>query len=252
MLGKERIDSLNPEQQAFARDEDDGLSLQGIVEKYKPTILVGVTAVGGLFTEDLIRAMAAGVERPIVFPLSNPTVKAECTAEQAFEWTDGQCVFASGSPFDPVEMEDGTIKYTSQCNNSKLYLDFNILVLHLTTCSHSYVCSILIVYVFPGIGLGATICGAKRITDRMLYIAAKALAECVPKDVMERGQVFPHISNIRAVSHRIAVAVIEEAIRDGLATRLTADERADLDSTVASKMYYPEYVPLVEKGTFVS
>ena len=100
-------------------------------------------------------------------------------------------------------------------------------------------------------GLGATICGATRVTDRMLYVAAKALAECVPPDVMERGQVFPPISSIRQVSHRIAVAVIEEAIRDGLATKISPDDAQNLDEFVARKMYYPEYVPLIEKGTFV-
>jgi malate dehydrogenase (oxaloacetate-decarboxylating)(NADP+) len=107
-----------------------------------------------------------------------------------------------------------------------------------------------VVYVFPGIGLGASICGAKQVTDRMLYIAAKALAECVPTDVMERGQVFPHISAIRQVSHRIAVAVIEEALRDGLATKISPEDAEDLNGFVARKMYYPEYVPLIEKGTF--
>jgi malate dehydrogenase (oxaloacetate-decarboxylating)(NADP+) len=113
---------------------------------------VGVTAVGGIFTEELIKEMASHVERPIIFPLSNPTTKAECTAEQAFEWTDGKCVFASGSPFDPVEMDDGRVFSTSQCNN---------------------------MYVFPGLGLGATLCGAKKVTDRMLYIAAKGMSNSI-------------------------------------------------------------------------
>jgi len=118
LLGKERIGSLSPEQQNFVRNEDSGLSLQGVVDKYHPTILIGVTAFGGLFTEELIRSMAKHVDRPIVFPLSNPTTKAECTAEQAFQWTDGRCVFASGSPFSPVVM-NGTTYYPSQCNNSR-------------------------------------------------------------------------------------------------------------------------------------
>lgn len=118
-MGTERIDSLNDEQSVFARKENGGFSLKEVVDTYKPTILIGVTAVGGLFTEDLIRSMAAHQERPIVFPLSNPTTKSECTAEQAFEWTDGRCVFASGSPFDPVVMGDDRTYYTSQCNNSK-------------------------------------------------------------------------------------------------------------------------------------
>jgi hypothetical protein len=119
LLGKERIDSLVAEQKTFAREEDNGLSLKDVVGKYHPTILIGVTAVGGLFTEDVIREMGQHVEKPIIFPLSNPTTKAECTAEQAFEWTDGRCIFASGSPFDPVEMDNGKTYYTSQCNNSK-------------------------------------------------------------------------------------------------------------------------------------
>jgi malic enzyme len=108
------------------------------------------------------------------------------------------------------------------------------------------------VYVFPGVGLGVTVCGAKKVTDRMLYIAAKALAECVPQEVLDRGQIFPHISNIRMVSRRIAVAVVKEAIRDGLATKMTEEDKQDVDAFVARKMYYPEYVPLVEKGTFHS
>ena len=119
MIGKERIDELAPEQKPFAREEDDGMPLVDVIKKHKPTILLGVTAVGGLFTEEIVKELASHVERPIVFPLSNPTTKAECTAEQAFEWTNGNCIFASGSPFDPVEMDDGRTLYPSQCNNSK-------------------------------------------------------------------------------------------------------------------------------------
>ena len=140
------MDELNAEQQQFARDEDNELPLIDVVKKFKPTILLGVTAFGGLFTEDLIREMATHVDKPIIFPLSNPTIKSECTAAQAYEWTNGNLVFASGSPFDPVDIGDGK-KYTvSQCNN---------------------------MYIFPGLGLGASLCGAKKVTDRMLYLGAK-------------------------------------------------------------------------------
>lgn len=191
-----------------------------VVKQHKPTILVGVTAVGGLFTEDLIREMSANCERPIIFPLSNPTTKAECTAEQAYEWTDGRCIFASGSPFDTVEMDDGRVFHPSQCNN---------------------------MHIFPGLGLGVTVCGAKKVTNRMLYIAAEALANFVPEEDVREGKVFPPLTRIREVSHRIAVAVVKEAIREGLATRVSAQDKEDLDSFVARKMYYPEYVPLVEK-----
>lgn len=220
LLGKERSDQLNNEQRQFARNEDNGLSLMDVVKKHKPTILVGVTAVGGLFTEELVREMGACCERPIIFPLSNPTTKAECTAEQAYEWTDGRCIFASGSPFDAVELEDGRTFYSSQCNN---------------------------MHIFPGIGLGATVCGAQKITNRMLYIAAEALAKFVPEEDVKVGKVFPPLTRIREVSHRIAVAIVKEAIQDGLAKKVSAVDAENLDDFVASKMYYPEYVPLVSR-----
>lgn len=220
LIGKERLPDLSPEQAEFVRDSDNGMPLLDVVSKYKPTMLLGMTAVGGLFKEDIIREMAAHCDKPIIFPLSNPTTNAECTAEQAFEWTDGRCIFASGSPFDPVEMDDGRIFYPTQCNN---------------------------MYVFPGIGLGATVSGAKMVTDRMLYIAAEALANYVSPEEHAQGKVFPHISNIREVSHRIAVAVAEEAIRVGLSTRLKESDLENLPEIMTSKMYYPEYVPLIEK-----
>ena len=186
------------------------------------TILLGMTTVGGLFNESVVKEMASNVDRPIIFPLSNPTTNAECTAEQAFEWTDGKCIFAAGSPFDPVTMEDGRTFYPTQCNN---------------------------MYVFPGIGLGATVCGAKTVTDRMLYVAAEALANFVTEEELAEGKVFPHIAKIREVSHRVAVAVIREAAKEGQATKLTEKDMANLEEFVAKKMYDPEYVPLIEKRT---
>eukprot|EP00536_Pseudo-nitzschia_multiseries_P012549 jgi/Psemu1/298150/fgenesh1_pm.485_\ len=206
----------------YARDDDNNLPLIDVVRKYKPTIILGVTAVGGIFTEELVKEMASHVDKPIIFPLSNPTVKAECTAEDAYAWTNGNLVFASGSPFDPVDMGDGRVFNISQCNN---------------------------MYIFPGLGLGASLCGAKKVTDRMLYLAAKALAECLTPEEAADGQVFPHISKIRSVSHKVAVAVVEEAIETGVATRISADDRKDISAFVSSKMYFPEYVPLIEKRT---
>jgi len=154
---------------------------------------MGVTTVGGLFKDEIIREMAKHCARPIIFPLSNPTSSAECTAAQAYEWTDGKCVFASGSPFDPVTI-DGK-KYTpTQCNN---------------------------MFVFPGIGLGATLCGAKNVTDRMLYIAAEALANFVSDKDLSDGKVFPPVHRIRDVSKAVAVAVIKEAVDKKLASKMT-------------------------------
>ncbi len=94
------------------------MPLYEVIKKYKPTMLLGMTGAGGLFTEAIVSEMAKHCERPVIFPLSNPTIKAECSAEQAFEWTKGKCIFASGSPFDPVTL-DGQVYYPTQCNNSK-------------------------------------------------------------------------------------------------------------------------------------
>lgn len=118
LLGVEQNESLSPEQRDFTRELDGGMPLEDVVKKYKPTMLLGMTGVGGLFKEEIVREMAANCERPVLFPLSNPTIKAECTAEQAFEWTNGKCIFASGSPFDPVSMNGKTF-YPTQCNNSE-------------------------------------------------------------------------------------------------------------------------------------
>ncbi|GMI06275.1 hypothetical protein TrVE_jg13520 [Triparma verrucosa] len=218
LLTKDRTD-LNTEQAFFARDEGKGMGLEEIAAEYKPTILLGLTACGGLFKENLIRTMSANCEKPIIFPLSNPTSSAECTAEQAYEWSNGTCVFASGSPFDPVE-RDGKTYYPTQCNN---------------------------MFIFPGLGLGASLCGAKKVTDKMLYESAVALANFVTEEELEQGKVFPRVSQIRAVSKAVACSVIREAWKDGITTRVKEKEMSDLENFVDSKMYDPVYVPIVEK-----
>lgn len=219
LLGVENHDNLSPEQRDFTREEDGGMPLDEVVKKYKPTMLLGMTGVGGLFKEEIIRDMAAHCEHPVIFPLSNPTIKAECTAEQAFQWTDGKCIFASGSPFAPVSMDEKTF-YPTQCNN---------------------------MYIFPGLGLGATLCGAERVSDKMLYVAAEALANFVTDEDLEVGKVFPPLNQIRDVSRRVAVAVIRQAMEEGQATKLRGKDIEDLELFVEKKMYDPVYVPLVEK-----
>ena len=168
--------------------------------------------------------MASHVSRPIIFPLSNPTSSAECTAVDAYDWTDGKVVFASGSPFPPV-VHKGRTYTPTQCNN---------------------------MFVFPGIGLGTTVCGAAKVTDKMLYVAAEALAGFVTKEELEEGKIFPKVQDIRAVSHAVACAVIREAVQAGLSSKIrntgaTKEHLDDLENYVWSKMYDPQYVPIVEK-----
>jgi len=217
LLGLERGDSLVNEQRTFARTKDDRLSLENVMKKYKPTILLGMTTVGGLFNETLIKTMAQNCARPIIFPLSNPTTKSECTAEQAYRWTDGKCIFASGSPFPSLNYKN-KIFHPSQCNN---------------------------MYIFPGLGFGATLSGCSKITDEMLYIAAEALANSTTSEDLDTGRVFPPLHKIRDVSHQIAVAVVKEALRTGQASKM--NDKNDISSFVKDKMYIPTYVPLIEK-----
>ncbi|CAH0485428.1 unnamed protein product [Peronospora farinosa] len=219
LLGESR-ESLNSGQQFFSRkDIADKTSLVDVIRQAKPTMLMGLSAAAGAFTQEAIEEMAKHVEQPIVFPLSNPTSVAECTAEQAFEWTNGKCVFASGSPFPPV-MYNGTQHNISQCNN---------------------------MFIFPGVGLAASVIQATRVTDGMLYSAAKALSQCMTPEEIATGQVFPSVENIREVSLKVATAVCKTALEEDVAGLQPIIRRgATLEDYVASKMYYPTYHVLVE------
>jgi len=146
----------------FAQDRAPLPDLCAAIEDFKPTALIGASGKGGLFTESVLRTMARLNERPIVFALSNPTSKAECTAGQAYAWTDGRAVFASGSPFDPVPF-GGRVHAPGQGNNS---------------------------FVFPGVGLGLLICGARRVTDEMFFAARRRLPRRFPKPIWDRAEFF--------------------------------------------------------------
>jgi malate dehydrogenase (oxaloacetate-decarboxylating)(NADP+) len=150
--------------------------------------------------------------RPILLPLSNPTANAECSAEQAYTWSDGQALFASGSPFPPVRHE-GRIFVPGQCNN---------------------------MFIFPGMGLGAIACRTRRVTDRMFYAAAETLANQVSDDSLAAGCLLPDLKLIREISAQVAVAVCEQACAEGLAER---PRRDDLEEHVRRRMYYPCYRP---------
>ena len=217
-------DALVKEVRVFADSFDApgtrGDSLKEVIEATKPTMLIGLSTVGGLFTEDIVKTFHDGVkpDRPIVMPLSNPTASAECSAADAIAWTDGAAVFASGSPFPPVEYGGKTYQ-TSQCNN---------------------------MFVFPGVGLGATVAECTVVSDNMLHAAAEACANSVSDDEMARGQVFPDVARIRDVSLNVAVAVIESALKDGYVRSKPILDGADVRTFVQSKSYFPAYVPIVQ------
>jgi malate dehydrogenase (oxaloacetate-decarboxylating)(NADP+) len=183
----------------------------GAVRALRPTAIIGVGAVPGAFTEAVVREMARINERPIVFALSNPTSKAECSALQAYEWSEGRALFASGSPFDPVTLPDGRRFVPRQGNNS---------------------------YIFPGLGLALVIVGATRVTDAMFLTAARTLADCTTDADLAQGSLYPPLAGVRAVSARIAVAVAAIAFRDGLAQGERPDDLVEL---VHREMYDPRY-----------
>jgi malate dehydrogenase (oxaloacetate-decarboxylating)(NADP+) len=180
------------------------------IRALEPTAIVGVAAVGGTFTREVVSEMARVNERPIVFALSNPTSKSECTAAQAYEWSDGRALFASGSPFDPVTC-GGKSFVPRQGNNS---------------------------YIFPGVGLGAIACRARRVTDEMFLAAARTLADLVNEADLAQGSLYPPLSRVRDVSASIATAVAEIAFRNGLAS---VARPADLAAHVRAHMYDPSY-----------
>jgi malate dehydrogenase (oxaloacetate-decarboxylating)(NADP+) len=201
---------LAAHKQPYAHGHAPAASLLEAIKALRPTAIIGVAAVGGAFTEEVLRSMTEFNKRPIVFALSNPTSKSECTATQAYRWTDGRALFACGSPFDPVTL-NGRSYVPRQGNNS---------------------------YIFPGVGLGVIVSGATRVTDEMFMAAARTLADQVTQADLDQGSLFPPLANIREVSAHIATAVARVAFRDKLAR---VPEPADLLGFVKSKMYEPRY-----------
>jgi malate dehydrogenase (oxaloacetate-decarboxylating)(NADP+) len=205
----ERTD-LPPFARAYAQAAPAGGTLQETVERLRPTVLIGVSGQPRLFTEPVLRAMAAGARRPVVLALSNPTSRSECTADEAYRFTGGGATFGSGSPFGPVEL-DGRRLEPSQANNA---------------------------YIFPGVGLGVTAAGATRVTDRMFLAAAEALAGLATDARLESGAVFPPLAAIRDVSVSVGAAVARVATEDGLATR---ELPPDTEAHLRAIMYQPRY-----------
>ena len=195
---------------AFAQDRAHTFETEAVIDDFAPTAIIGASGVGARFNEVMLSAMARINDRPIVFALSNPTSKAECTAEQAFAWTQGRVVFASGSPFPPVT-HDGRIYSPAQGNNF---------------------------YVFPGVGLGLLLAGATQVSDEMFLAAAHALADCVSAADLEQGRLFPPASSMRDVAVAVAAAVASVAHEQGSATCPPVE---DFLAAAASFMYEPRY-----------
>jgi len=206
--GRER---LKPHTLPYAHPHAEIGDLVTAIEALRPTVLIGATGRPGIFTQEALEAVARVNERPIVFALSNPTSRSEATAEEAYRYTQGRAVFASGSPFDPVTLEGNRTFVPGQSNN---------------------------VYIFPGIGLGVMACRIRRVTDAMFRAAAAAVAEAVPEERLESGALFPELDTIRQVSVAIAVAISRIAFEEGLTE---IEEPRDLRAHVESAMYRPSY-----------
>jgi len=209
LVVKSRAD-LSVEKRQYAQDHAPVGDLLAAVKALRPTAIIGVAAAGGTFTGEVLREMALINKRPIVFALSNPTSKSECTAEEAYRHTGGRALFACGSPFDRVTVNGRTF-VPRQGNNS---------------------------YIFPGVGLGAIASGARRITDEMFMAAAHTLAHDVTESDLEQGSLYPALPRIREVSAHIGTAVARVAYRNGLAAER---EPEDIPAHVTSQMYDPHY-----------
>jgi malic enzyme len=194
---------------AYGFPPADRHDLESVVRHVAPTVLIGTTGVAGAFTETAIREMAARSPAPIVMPLSNPTAKTEATPAEVFAWSDGRAIVATGSPFDPV-LVNGRQRLVGQANN---------------------------VFIFPGVGLGAIIAGAREVTDRMFAVAATILAGLVTTDRLAQGAIYPRLADLRRISRAIAIAVAREAVDSGVARTVAAD----LEPTVDAAMWTPAY-----------
>ena len=201
---------LGEEQRAYAHEHAPLDDFAAAVNALRPTAIIGAAGVGGTFTKAVIGSMARINRRPIVFALSNPTSKSECTAEQAYAWSAGRALFACGSPFDAVTFK-GKTYVPRQSNNS---------------------------YIFPGVGLGVIASGARRVTDEMFLAAARALARQTSKADLAQGSLYPPLARIRDVSAHIAAAVAGVAYEQ----RLTPTRRPpNLLARIRAQMYDPRY-----------
>jgi malic enzyme len=197
---------------AFAEEHDllDDRSLEALVAAYRPTVLIGTSGQPGTFHESLVRTMASAVDFPVIMPMSNPTANSEAVPEDIVRWSDGRALIATGSPFAPVSYEDRAIEI-GQGNN---------------------------VFVFPAIGLGALLAGAREVSDGMITHASQALAAQVTEEELARGLLYPDISRLREVTAHCAAAVAEQAFAEELAT---LDRPASMLDAAHAAMWTPDY-----------
>ena len=214
LVVKSRTD-LTAHKLHYAHEHPFIQDLKEAIETLKPTAIIGVSGKARMFTQPIVEAIAKINERPIIFALSNPTSKAECTAEQAYTWTNGKAIYASGSPFDPVTF-NGKKYVPGQGNNA---------------------------YIFPGVGLGAIACESRLITDEMFYASAKSLDRLVTQEDLDMGRIYPSLQRMRDVSAQIAYDVAEVAYEAGLARKRRPK---DLMAHIRSIMYDPTYKNYVE------
>ncbi len=216
---------LTPEQRVYAqpaervsswpRSAQGQIGLADVIGKVDATILIGLSSAAGAFSEPIVREMARKAERPIIFPLSNPTSRSEATAESLIQWTEGRALIATGSPFAPVSFGNRTFRIT-QCNN---------------------------IYIFPAMGLGIVASGARRVTDGMILAAARTLGEHSPALRDPSASLLPALTDLRKIAIEIATAVGIEAVKEGVAPKATPDE---IRQRVIATQWTPAYTPLVK------
>jgi malate dehydrogenase (oxaloacetate-decarboxylating)(NADP+) len=219
LVTRSRFDQLQHHKKLYAHDVgSEAKDFSAAMEIVQPSVIIGVSAQSGAFDQKICEKMAVLNETPIIFALSNPTSKAECTAEQAYTWTNGTCLFSSGSPFDPVTLPDGRTFVPGQGNNA---------------------------YIFPGIGLGRLASRTTRITTHDMYVAAVALSRYVAAEQLEQGCLYPPLSDIRNVSCAIAVEVAKNARRTNLATEQMPTTDKEMLAYVKSLQYDPFEDPYI-------
>ncbi|XP_047960750.1 NADP-dependent malic enzyme, chloroplastic-like [Salvia hispanica] len=211
LIVRSRIGSLQHFKRPWAHEHKPVNNFLDAVKAIKPTVLIGSSGAGRTFTKEVVQAMASYNKKPVILALSNPTSQSECTAEEAYTWSEGRAIFASGSPFAPVEYNN-KLYASGQSNNA---------------------------YIFPGFGLGLLISGAIRVHDDLLLAASEALAAQVSQENLEKGLLYPPFANIRKISAQIAAKVAAKAYELGLATRLPQPK--NLVECAESSMYSPRY-----------